>query len=260
MALIPLGFVGFEFIPAVDRGQIFVQVQFPTGTPLTTTDAAVRTLSSRFLDLPDVRRITSTSGTMQAGFGGGVALGSNGQISVFLKTNRSRSTDRGRAHHDRDRDTGWCPTRASSRSRRPEPRGGNAQPIDVTVTATRGEPDAYAAAGPPRRSKTRRERRTSTAPRCELSPQIDIEFNRDRARALDLDIGSAAAAVRAAFGGTLATQFDTDNGTKYVQVLYPLADQTSLNDAASRSRCARAPARIVHLGDVAILQNARRRR
>ncbi len=54
IALIPLGVVGFEFIPAVDRGQIFCTVQFPTGTPLTTTDAAVRLLSARFLQLPGV--------------------------------------------------------------------------------------------------------------------------------------------------------------------------------------------------------------
>ena len=39
VALIPLGYVGFDFIPAVDRGQIFATVQYPTGTPLATTDA-----------------------------------------------------------------------------------------------------------------------------------------------------------------------------------------------------------------------------
>ena len=29
IALIPLGVVGFEFIPPIDRGEIFVQVQYP---------------------------------------------------------------------------------------------------------------------------------------------------------------------------------------------------------------------------------------
>ena len=95
IALIPLGFVGFEFIPAVDRGEIFVTVQYPTGTPLATTDAAVRLLSTRFLELPDIQRITSTSGSMQQGFGGGVNLGSTGR-STYSST-RTASTRRPRS-------------------------------------------------------------------------------------------------------------------------------------------------------------------
>ena len=139
-------------------------------------------------------------------------------------------------------------------------RGGNAQPIDVTVQTTRGEPDAYAVqilgvlADTPGTANV-----NSSAVR--FTPQIDIEFNRDRARALDVNIGSAALAVRAAFGGTLATQFDTNNGTKYVQVLYPIADQTSLktlrlDHAAYANRCDRAPRRHRHAGQNAPAQAA----
>ncbi len=133
-------------------------------------------------------------------------------------------------------------------------RGGNSQPIDVTVQTTRGEPDAYAVqimgalADTPGTANV-----NSSAVR--FTPQIDIEFNRDRARALDVNIGSAALAVRAAFGGTLATQFDTNNGTKYVQVLYPMADQTSLKTLDSITLRSGTGA-IVHLGDIATLVNA----
>jgi HAE1 family hydrophobic/amphiphilic exporter-1 len=67
-----------------------------------------------------------------------------------------------------------------------------------------------------------------------------------------MDIGSAASAVRAAFGGTLATQFDTNNGTKYVQVLYPLKNQTGLSTLRNIALRTRTGA-IVHLGDVALL-------
>ena len=41
LALIPLGVVGFEFDPAQDTGEVFVQLSYPSGTPLTKTrDAA----------------------------------------------------------------------------------------------------------------------------------------------------------------------------------------------------------------------------
>ena len=133
-------------------------------------------------------------------------------------------------------------------------RGGNAQPIDVTVSATRGEPDAYAG-----RILQALEDTPGTAnvnsSALQYSPQIDIQFDRERARALNVDIGSASQAVRAAFGGTLATQFDTNNGTKYVQVLYPLADQTSLATLRAITLRSRTGA-MVHLGDIAVLQNA----
>ena len=50
-ALVPLGVVGFEFIPPVDRGEIFVQVTYPTGTPLATVNAAIAAIDKRFATL-----------------------------------------------------------------------------------------------------------------------------------------------------------------------------------------------------------------
>ncbi len=253
IALIPLGLIGFEFIPAQDRGQIFVQVQYPTGTPLATTDAAVRTLTNRFMQIDGVQRITSTSGAFQAGFGGAVNLGSNGQLSVFLDPNRMQTTDAiartmtGLGHR-------LVPDGRVVAIPATGPGGGNAQPIDVTVSTTRGEPDAYAAQIMQALEDTPGTANVNSSS-LRYTPQLDIEFNRDRARALDVNIGSAAAAVRAAFGGTLATQFDTDNGTKYVQVLYPAADQRGLNTLRSITLRSASGA-IVHLDDIAQLVNA----
>jgi len=253
IALIPLGIIGYEFIPSQDRGQIFVQVNFPTGTPLTTTDAAIRTLTESYLQLPDVQRITSVTGSFRAGFGGAVNLGSQGQVTVFLQPNRTHSTDElARVM------TGLGHKLVSGARVIAIPAtgfgGGNSQPIDVTVATTRGEPDAYAneilgvLENTPGTANV-----NSSALR--FTPQLNIAFNRDRARALDVNIGTAAAAVRAAFGGTLATQFDSATGIKYVQVLYPVADQTSLS-TLERIALRSGTGAIVHLGDIAELQNA----
>jgi HAE1 family hydrophobic/amphiphilic exporter-1 len=254
IALLPppagLGIIGSEFIPTIDPGELFVQIQFPAGTPLSVTDAAVRLLSTRFLDLPDVQKITSTSGTSQASFGGGVNLGSNGQLHIFLDPNRTHSTDdvtkmTARLGHK------LVPNAIVNAIQATGTRRNNSQPIDVTVASTQGDPDAYAAQLLQVLQDTPGTANVNSSS-MKFSPQINIRFDRDRARALDLDIGSAAGAVRTAFGGTLATQFDTNNGSKYVQVLYPIQDQTGISALRNIALRTRGGA-IVHLGDVAVL-------
>ena len=251
-ALIPLGYIGAEFIPAVDRGQIFVQVQYPTGTPLAITDAAVRKLTNAFLQISDVKTITSTSGSYQAGFGGGINLGSSGQLTVFLQDKRKHSTSAVAAMMNKSA-AQYAPGARVFAVPATGTGGGNSQPIDATITATRGDPEQYA----PQILQALQDTPgtlSANSSALQLSPQLDIEFNRDRARTLDVDIGLAAQSVRAAFGGTLATQFDTANGTKYVQVLYPMSSQSSianLRNVPVRTRSGN----IVHLSDIATLVN-----
>jgi HAE1 family hydrophobic/amphiphilic exporter-1 len=77
---------------------------------------------------------------------------------------------------------------------------------------------------------------------------VSIEFDRARAQALDVDIGSAAQAAGAAFGGAVATQFETTAGLEQVQVIYPTADQSDLEVLRQIPIRAQNGA-IVHLGD-----------
>ena len=83
-----------------------------------------------------------------------------------------------------------------------------------------------------------------------LAPQMDIEFDRNVTRALNVNIGQAASAIRAAYGGTLATQFDTSRGTKYVQVIYPPAFQTTLR-TVSEIPLRSNSGTLTYIGDIA---------
>jgi HAE1 family hydrophobic/amphiphilic exporter-1 len=248
IALVPAGAVGFEFIPAVDRGEIFVQATYPTGTPLTTVNAAISQMAARFEKLPDVASQTALAGGTQSNFGGLLVEGSVGQIHVFLKPNRKRPT------------TYWAPVLGRIAGEVAEGArvvsipatgtgGGNSQPIDYLVTSTKDSPEVYAAQVAKALRETPGTANVNSSAQ-QRAPQVDVTFDRERARVLGVNIGQAAAAIRAAFGGTLATQFNTARGTKYVQVLYPRAFQTSLATVAE------IPIRslggsIVHVGDVA---------
>jgi hydrophobic/amphiphilic exporter-1 (mainly G- bacteria), HAE1 family len=226
LSLIPLGIVGFEFLPPVDRGEIFVQLNYPTGVPLATVNDAVQKIDRQIAALPDVASLTGLAGGTQANFGGLIAQGSVGQIHVFLKPNRKRSTDFWA------RRLGVIAANASPGAKAiaipaTGTGGGNAQPIDYLVTSTTDDPDKYAERVAEALRQTPGTLNVNTSSE-QLAPQMDVEFDRDLTRALNVNIGQAAAAIRAAYGGTLATQFDTARGTKYVQVIYPPSFQTTL--------------------------------
>jgi hydrophobic/amphiphilic exporter-1 (mainly G- bacteria), HAE1 family len=247
VALIPLGVVGFEFIPPVDRGEIFVQLTYPTGTPLATVNAAVMAIDQRFSALPDMDSLTALAGGTQSNFGGLIAQGSVGQIHVFLKPNRKRSTDfwarvLGRIASQ------MAPTAKVIAIPATGTGGGNAQPIDYLVTSTTDEPDKYAQEVADALRATPGTLNVNTSAE-QVAPQVDIEFDRDLTRALNVNIGQAASAIRAAYGGTLATEFNTSRGAKYVQVIYPPAFQTTLRTVSEIPLRSNGGA-LTYIGDV----------
>ncbi len=68
-----------------------MQATYPTGTPLTTVNAAIAQMAARFAKLPDVDSQTALAGGTQSNFGGLLVQGSVGQIHVFLKSKRKRA-------------------------------------------------------------------------------------------------------------------------------------------------------------------------
>jgi len=251
LSLLPLGIIGFEFIPAQDRGEIFVQLTYPTGTPLTTTDATVRALDN-FIDahVTDLSAATGTAGAYSSPFGGLLQQGAVGQVHLWLRDDRKHSTNYWVAYLRRQlpplvrrAELVVIPSTGTG--------GGNQQPLDYLVTSLEGDPANYA----PQIEQTLKNTPgavnvTSSAER--LAPQVEVVFDRRAAQALNVSIGTASQAIRAAFGGALATQFESPDGLKNVQVIYPLNDQRSLSEVEA------IPIRtnngvIIHVGDVAHL-------
>ncbi len=245
--LVPLGIVGFEFLPSVDRGEIFVQLTYPTGTPLATVNSAIGEIDQRFSALPDVDSLTGLAGGTQSNFGGLIAQGSVGQIHVFLKQNRGRPTGYwapilGRIAGEIAPNAKVVAIPATGTG------GGNAQPIDYLVTSISDNPAKYAQRVADALRQTPGTLNVNTSAE-RLAPQVDLEFDRELTRSLNVNIGQAASAIRAAYGGALATQFGTSRGTKYVQVIYPPAFQTSLR-TVSEIPLRSNDGKLTYIGDV----------
>ncbi|MBV8490677.1 MAG: efflux RND transporter permease subunit, partial [Candidatus Eremiobacteraeota bacterium] len=250
--LVAAGAVGFEFMPSVDRGEVFVQLTYPTGTPLAITNAAIQKLSAAISRVsPDVKAVTSTAGATQQSFGGLLNVGSVGQLHVFLNLDRKESTEY------------WAKRfGAMARQIAPEAKsvaipatgsgGGNGQPIDYLVQSLDDHPEPYAAKVLDALQQTPGTSHVTSSFE-ELSPQVDVVFDRDKSRVLDVNIATAANAIRASFGGSLVTQFETPKGIQYVQVTYPESALNSVNAILTIPVRTNTGA-LIHVGDVAHLE------
>ena len=250
LGLVGIGAVGEEFIPPVDRGEIFIQLVYPIGTPVKTVEDGTFNLEQKILGSPDIFANTAVAGAYAASFGGFVSQSNVGQVHVWLKDGRKHPTDYWVAQFKKIVASALPSGVQAVVVPATSTQGGNAQPVDLLVTdLTGGDPTPYAIqvqkllASVPGATSV-----NSTG--TQLAPEISIEFDRDKAQALGVDVGQAAQAAGAAFGGNQATQFETTAGLEEVQVIYPSSAQTSLEQLktiAIRS----SSGSIVYLGDIA---------
>jgi len=228
LALVPLGVVGEEFVPPTDRGEIYIQITYPIGTPIATVEKGIYAYADKINKNADFLADTEVAGAYTASFGGFVTQQNVGQIHIFLKDDRKHSTDYWVKQYERISRQAFpstvsvvvVPSTATS--------GGNSQPIDFLVTDIQGgDPTPYA------REvfdalKSVKGATSVNSSGTDLTPEISVIFNRTKAQALGVNIADAANAAGAAFGGNIATQFETQNGLYQVQVIYPSSLQTNL--------------------------------
>ena len=93
-ALIPLGFIGSEFIAVADRGEFAVTVELPQGAKLDETNRTSRQIENILNGLPEVEKTFVTAGASSEGLIG-FASNNTSEINVTLvkKDQRKKSTD-----------------------------------------------------------------------------------------------------------------------------------------------------------------------
>ncbi len=92
IALIPLGFIGTEFLTQADRGEFAVNIDMPLGTTIEKTDEAVREVEKIISSMPEVARYQTTVGKQQTE-NRNIEQSNLAQIQLKLvEKNRKRST------------------------------------------------------------------------------------------------------------------------------------------------------------------------
>jgi HAE1 family hydrophobic/amphiphilic exporter-1 len=253
LALIPLGLVGFEYIPPVDRGELYVTVTYPSGTPLQTTRQGMLAVERAINQSTDVRAEATMAGAYLGQLTGYISNGAIGQVDVYLKDNRAHSTDYWAAQFQAQAQK-LVPRATVVAVPATDISGGNAQPIDEVISSTDGLPEPYAARVLAALKATPGAIDVTSSASAD-APQVEVQFDRERARALSASVGTASTAIRAAFGGDLATQFTGPDGLKDVLVTYPQAQQGSLA-AVSAILIRAGDGSMIHVGDIAHLVQA----
>jgi HAE1 family hydrophobic/amphiphilic exporter-1 len=252
-ALIPLGLVGFEYIPPVDRGELYVTITYPSGTPLETTRRGTLAVERMVDQNAEVRAESTMAGAYLGQLSGYIENGAIGQLDVYLRNNRAHSTEYWAAEFQRQAQK-IVPGANVVAVPATDMQGGNAQPIGEVVSSLDGNPAPYAAKVAAALAATPGAIDVTSSATAD-APQVEVRFDRERARALQASVGTASTAIRAAFGGDLATQYTGPDGLKDVLVTYPMSQQTSLA-AISAIPIRAGDGSIIHVGDIAQLAQA----
>lgn len=93
IALIPLGFIGGEFITKADRGEFTVSLEMPLGTPIEETNRVTREVETMLTEVPEVKKMQTNVGVSNEGWIG-LASPHTSEVNVTLvgRSERSRST------------------------------------------------------------------------------------------------------------------------------------------------------------------------
>jgi HAE1 family hydrophobic/amphiphilic exporter-1 len=213
IALIPLGFIGAEFIAQADRGEFAIQIELPPGATFEQTNQTTLAVEKIVSNIPEVKRTFVNVGAAASGFIG-VFANNTAEINVTLTPleERKRSTDD--VMFDIKKQTAGIPgvkVRAS-------PIGifgsANEAPIQMVINGTNYDDVAKAA-------KLIRDIAAEVPGTADVrlssedgKPETRIEVDREKMASFGLTINDVGSALRIALAGDDDTKF-RDGNTEY---------------------------------------------
>ncbi len=216
VSLVPLGFIGSEFVPASNTGVLDGSLQFTVGQPLATTERAMEKLESGLLKIDGVSAVLSTVGSKAVGFSD-LSGGQLAQFNVVIDKKRRRETPRVLAEA---RKLGYLVPGAEYEIATEGGGGGGGSPIQFTITG----PDSALNLAAGRLAKLIRQQpgtvNVQTGAENE-GPRLNINIDARRANVLGVAPADAATAARIAIGGTVSTRVRLENGLTDVRLELP---------------------------------------
>jgi HAE1 family hydrophobic/amphiphilic exporter-1 len=217
IALVPLGFIGAEFIAQADRGEFAIQIELPPGATFEQTNQTTLDVEKIVAKIPEVQRTFVNVGAASSGFIG-VFANNTAEINVtlFPMDRRARSTDD--VMFDIKKQTAGIPGVKVRASPIGIFGGANEAPIQMVINGTSYEDVAKA-------SKQIREIVAEVPGTADVrlssedgKPETRIEIDRQKLAAFGLTINDIGGALRIALAGDDDTKF-RDGNTEYTMLI-----------------------------------------
>jgi len=94
VALVPLGFIGNEFIPVVDRGELIITIELEPGASIEHTNHITNIIERKLYEIPEVDKVLANVGMSSEGFMGMTSNNTSElNISLVDKKKRKESTE-----------------------------------------------------------------------------------------------------------------------------------------------------------------------
>ena len=223
IAMLAAQTVPAEFQPTTDWGFAIVQLTYPPGTPIETTEAAVLRAEPKLDSMVGVRSVSATVGQKSGTIGGNVA-------ELYVTMDPAKRHDEDQVVNDAE--TALAPLTPGARIDALHGDTGGQAPIQYNLA---GPPDLVQAAADKLKALIQKnpvatEAQTSTQI---AGPRMEISIDRDRASLLHVSPEGAALAARAAIGGTIATKLRLTEGLVDAVVQLPPSTRNSQDQLES---------------------------
>ncbi|HVP89836.1 MAG TPA: efflux RND transporter permease subunit [Terriglobales bacterium] len=232
IALVPLGFVGTEFMTKSDRGEFSVYVELAEGATLERTNQVTQDVERMLARIPEVRKVFTNVGASNEGF---FAQSSSNvsEIDVSLVDKRRRR----KSQEEIGQEIRAMVSRIPGVKVRVNPIGlfGQADEAPIQYVISGVDRDEV------RRTADRMAAVTKEIPgtvdvrlsSSEGQPETRVEIDRDKMASLGLSIGEVGATLRTALTGDAVSKFKDGNDEYDIRVVLDQFDRRNPDDVAA---------------------------
>jgi HAE1 family hydrophobic/amphiphilic exporter-1 len=242
LAMLPLGSVSFDFVPATQDGEINMSVTYPPGTPIATTNRRVVQLEDAIMKINGIKSVSATTGRKPAGWGS-VTGGNYANLNAQMLKGRYKETN---ATIAKIRKLAYLLPGAQ---------------LDVAGDSGNGPDIFYSLTGPDQKIGPAAEKVAAyvrTLPGAvnvqtsaeNAAPRLNVDVDRAKCALLGINPSDVAQVARIAVDGAVATKVRTPSGLVDVRVQFPRADRTTVAQLKN-VRVRTNDGSLVPIGDVA---------
>jgi HAE1 family hydrophobic/amphiphilic exporter-1 len=225
--------LGFDFMPATDRGEIGISVELPAGSGLDATHDVVKKVEALLAGVQGVQYYQSTVGRASAGHFGGDSGGQYGKVSVkLLDKGKERPTPIEDIIADLTQKTALIPG-ATIRVSNEGQTGMGGQPIQMEITGT-NQDELARVAGEVEAAMRKVPGVIDIKNSWDVGkPEMKVTVDRIRASELGFSVAQIASALRTSIEGNNDSKL-RDRGDEFdIRIRLDKSDRQDSNDLAS---------------------------